>query len=320
MPKVHLDTDIGGDIDDLCALAMLLRWPGVELVGVTTVADDAGRRGGYARYVLQLAGNTAVPVAAGADVASGVYRTPMGYPVESDYWPEPVAPYPTPVAEALDLLEASIDAQALIVAIGPFTNLRLLEERQPGILAQANLTLMGGFVYPPRPGFSTWGNDMDWNIQVDARSAAFVLAHSLPLVVPLTMTVETALRRAHLERLRQAGPVAQLIARQAEVFARDWDNETHNSLTCPALPSDTINYQHDPLAAAIAVGWRTGIEISPVPLSCALRDGWLVEQPDPQGRPVQLVTRVDGPAFSAAWLELVAGPADGGFGAHQPQV
>jgi hypothetical protein len=29
MPLVHVDTDIGGDIDDLCALAMLLRWSGV---------------------------------------------------------------------------------------------------------------------------------------------------------------------------------------------------------------------------------------------------------------------------------------------------
>jgi hypothetical protein len=25
--KIHLDTDLGGDIDDICALAMLLRWP-----------------------------------------------------------------------------------------------------------------------------------------------------------------------------------------------------------------------------------------------------------------------------------------------------
>jgi hypothetical protein len=33
--KVHLDTDIGGDIDDLCALAMLLGWSGVEVVGIT---------------------------------------------------------------------------------------------------------------------------------------------------------------------------------------------------------------------------------------------------------------------------------------------
>jgi hypothetical protein len=25
--KLHLDTDLGGDIDDLCALAMVLNWP-----------------------------------------------------------------------------------------------------------------------------------------------------------------------------------------------------------------------------------------------------------------------------------------------------
>ena len=31
--KVHLDTDLGGDIDDLCALAMLLRWKDVEITG-----------------------------------------------------------------------------------------------------------------------------------------------------------------------------------------------------------------------------------------------------------------------------------------------
>jgi len=42
MTKVHLDTDLGGDIDDLCALALLLRWPGVEITGITTVIDDGG--------------------------------------------------------------------------------------------------------------------------------------------------------------------------------------------------------------------------------------------------------------------------------------
>ena len=44
MRKVHLDTDLGGDIDDLCALAMVLNWPAIELAGVTTVSDDGGRR------------------------------------------------------------------------------------------------------------------------------------------------------------------------------------------------------------------------------------------------------------------------------------
>ena len=53
MVALHLDTDLGGDIDDLCALAMVLNWPGVELLAVTTNSDDQGRRAGYARYALR---------------------------------------------------------------------------------------------------------------------------------------------------------------------------------------------------------------------------------------------------------------------------
>ena len=30
---------------------------------------------------------------------------------------------------------------------------------------------MGGYVFPPREGFRAWGNDMDYNIQVDVHSA-----------------------------------------------------------------------------------------------------------------------------------------------------
>lgn len=42
--KIHLDTDFGGDMDDNCALAMLLRWPGGEITGITTVAAAERRR------------------------------------------------------------------------------------------------------------------------------------------------------------------------------------------------------------------------------------------------------------------------------------
>jgi hypothetical protein len=54
MRKFHLDTDLGGYIDDLCALAMVLNWSEVELVAVTTVSDDPGKRAGYAGYALEL--------------------------------------------------------------------------------------------------------------------------------------------------------------------------------------------------------------------------------------------------------------------------
>jgi len=254
--KLHLDTDIGGDIDDLCALAMLLNWPDVELLAVTTVADDGGRRAGYARYALELAGRDDVPVAAGADIALGCYSPTPGFPNEAAYWPESIAPAPGSHQQALDLLEHSIERGAIVVAIGPFTNLALLEQRSPGALERARLVLMGGYVYPPREGLPQWSGEMDWNVQVDARSAHNVFERSAPTLVPLTVTVETSLRRAYLPRLREAGPLARLIARQAEAFAQDEHNEARYGQTCPGLPDDTINWQHDGLACAIALGWN----------------------------------------------------------------
>ena len=253
MLKLHLDTDIGGDIDDLCALAMVLNWPDVELLAVTTNSDDRGRRAGYARYALGLAGREDITVAAGADVSLDCYRSWPGLPEEDVYWPEPIPPAPTSLDQALSLLECSIEQGAIIAAIGPYTNLALLEKRSPGILRRARLYLMGGYVFPPREGFPPWGNDMDYNVQVDVQSAHYVIQRSSPTLVPLSVTVETSLRRAYLATLRQSGPLAQLIARQAEAFAKDRNNGVQYSQTWTGLPEDAINFQHDPLTCAIAL-------------------------------------------------------------------
>ena len=308
MLKLHLDTDLGGDIDDLCALAMVLNWPDAELLAVTTVADDQGRRAGYARYALGLAGRKDIAVAAGADISLGCYRSRPGLPDEKAYWPEPIPPAPTPLDQALSLLERSVEQGAIIAAIGPYTNLALLEKRSPGILRSARLYLMGGYVFPPREGFPPWGNTMDYNVQVDVQSAQYVIQRSSPTLVPLSVTVETWLRRAYLETLRQSGPLAQLIARQAEAFARDENNEAHYGQTCNGLPKDTVNFQHDPLTCAIALGWDEGLEISEIALKSEIKDGWLCQRVDDSGRPTKVVTRVNGGGFSEFWLNTVARP------------
>jgi purine nucleosidase len=306
MLKLHLDTDIGGDIDDLCALAMVLNWPDADLLAVTTNQDDRGRRAGYARYALRLAGRDDIPVAAGADASLDCYRIYPGLPDEAVYWPEPIAPAPTPVDRALDLLQSSIEQGAIIAAIGAYTNLALLEKRSPGILRNANLVLMGGYVFSPREGYPAWGNDMDWNVQNDIGSAQTVIERSHPTLVPLSVTVETALRRAHLPALSQAGPLAHLIARQAEAFAIEYGNEAQYGQTCAGLPDDIINFQHDPLACAIALGWHDGVEISELPLKLAVEDGWLVQRIADGGKPTRIVTRVNGAKFSQSWLDMVA--------------
>ncbi|HEX8180442.1 MAG TPA: nucleoside hydrolase [Pyrinomonadaceae bacterium] len=309
MLKLHLDTDLGGDIDDLCALALVLNWPEAQLLAVTTNLEDQGIRAGYVRYVLALAGRAATPVAAGADRSLGCFRIKPHVPLvpdESVYWPEPVAPAPTTLDEALVLLERSIEQGATIAAIGAFTNLALLERRKPGILRAARLYLMGGYVFPPRAGFPPFTNEMDWNVQVDAQSALYVLQHSSPTLVPLSITIETSLRRKYLTRLRQAGPLAQLIARQAEAWAKDEQKETRYGQKYTALPDDLINFQHDPLTCAIALGWHEGVEISEIPLTFEIRDSYLWQRVDDKnGKPTKVVTRVAGDRFSEFWLDVV---------------
>ena len=203
--RILLDTDIGGDIDDLCALALLLRAPGVEIAGITTVAVRTGRRAGYVRCVLELERRESISLAAGVDVSSGQLRYRSGYPPESDDWPEPVQPVAGPPEDAAEPIGASIAKGAVIAGTGPYSNLALVEHAHPGSLADANLILTGGCIRGPYPGFPRWSNAEDYNVQLDVDSARFVLTRSDPLLAPLEMTTQTALRRAFLPGLANAG-------------------------------------------------------------------------------------------------------------------
>ena len=284
---------------------MVLNWPGAELCGVTTVAEHGGKRAGYVRYALGLAGQDDIPVVAGADVDLECFNPWPALPDESRYWPEPVPPLPASIDDALTLLEQSIDRGAVIAAIGPYTNLALLERRTPGILQRARLFLMGGHPFPAPPGFPDRGGQTDYNIQADARSGHLVLECSSPTLIPLPVTVQTALRRSDLGSLRAAGPLAQLIARQAEAYAADEKYEERYGKKFAGLPHDIINFQHDPLACAVALGWRQGVEIQELNLESKLDGAFVRQQVAEGGRPTKVVTRVDGSRFADVWLDTV---------------
>jgi len=308
MLKIHLDTDIGGDVDDICALAYLLRLDDVELVGLTTSAEEDGRRAGYARHVLDLAGFPDVPVKAGANVADHNCRyDKLGYPDELENWGMKIPPRPNPLDDALDLLKASIDEGARIVVIGPLTNLRLLDERYPGILQDADIYLMGGYIYEIPTGYPQWGNSDDWNLQLDVTSAKHVFIHCTPTIIPMTVTVQTFITRAHLTCLEQEDTLAHLLARQLRYFpsAEDNDMTADFGLSYDKLPDDFINFQHDPLACAVAVGYRDGIHIDTLKLSFDVEAGYLHEHITDDGKPIDVVTHVDGATFAKHWLDTV---------------
>jgi purine nucleosidase len=298
--RIHLDTDLGSDTDDLCALAMLLGWEGVDLVGVTTNTDPGGTRAGFVHWVLRLVGREDVAVGAGAEGSLAGLFVPLAFP---DYWPEPIEPRPGRPGDALDLLCDNAADGATIVAIGPYTNLALVEAARPGLLAKSDLVVMGGHVTTPRRGLPQWGVHDDFNVQQDRLAAAIVFKRCRPIVVPLAVTIEVFLRSVHLKRLRAAGSLGVLLADQAEAHARD-NGRTEIGRAFPGLPDDLLNFHYDPLACAVALGWD-GVKIDAIPTHLELRDErlWMTQR---AGEPsLGVVTEVDGPRFEERWLLAV---------------
>jgi inosine-uridine nucleoside N-ribohydrolase len=311
--RLHLDTDLGSDPDDTCAVAMLLGTPDVELVGITTTIDPGGIRAGMVREVLAVAkGHEAravardrdVPIAAGAEVTLTSRTTPGDIPTGDRWWPRPITPRPSPPGAALDLLAASLESGATVVAIGPYTNLALLETLRPGSLSQGPIVLMGGWVGGRLPeGFPAWEADRDWNVQCDPYAARVVFDAATDLtLVTIAATIRVPVCASDLPRLEAAGALGELLARQARA-----QGEAHYAgvgRRYSRLPDDLLNFHHDPLACAVAAGWD-GADAGVRRLVPVEERGVLRFAEDPAGRPVKVVDEVDGDAFREHWFRCI---------------
>ena len=143
---VILDTDIGGDIDDTWALAMLLKSPELD---VRLVAADAGNtpyRAEIIAKMLEVAGRTDVPVAVGTEYDT--YRHLRQAKWVDDY---DLAAYPGTVHE--DGVGAIIDTimgspvPVTLICIGPVPNIGEALRREPRITENARFIGMHGAVY-----------------------------------------------------------------------------------------------------------------------------------------------------------------------------
>jgi inosine-uridine nucleoside N-ribohydrolase len=173
---VFVDTDIGDDIDDALALALLLCSPEVKLIGISTVFGDTRLRARLAAYLLQIYERADVPVAAGEPMPLLLRHDPSGVCQASVLTDEMVLPL-SPLSGPELLIQAAhaYPGQLRLLCLGPLTNIARALEREPhlGVLLH-QVYFMGGAsrVFWP-----------DWNVRSDMHAAQRVLGASLPLTM-----------------------------------------------------------------------------------------------------------------------------------------
>jgi inosine-uridine nucleoside N-ribohydrolase len=222
---VILDTDIGDDIDDAFALALVLRSPELRLLGITTAYGDTELRARLVDRFLGSAGPSDIPVVPGIPTAHDNVFTQASYARSKPYYwggcthaasiliTNEIEAYYARLAEQqqrddaagflLDQIRAH-PGEITLIAIGPLNNVQAAIERDPATFRQLKrVVLMGGSIYrgyddakaaTPRPP------DAEWNVSRDPAGLRALLASGVPVfMMPLDSTqirLETPAREA----------------------------------------------------------------------------------------------------------------------------
>lgn len=187
--KVIIDTDIGDDIDDAFALALALRSPELQIIGITTTFGDTETRAKLVDRFLAEAGRPEIPVAAGTPTPPNGTFTQRRY---AEGGRTAKSSHPDAVAFLLEQIRR-YPGQITLIAIGPLMNVGAAIDKDAATFRKLKrVVIMGGSIkrgygdlgytapQPPQP---------EWNILNDIPSAQKLFASGVPLfVMPLDST------------------------------------------------------------------------------------------------------------------------------------
>jgi purine nucleosidase len=141
--KVIIDTDIGDDIDDAFAIALALRSPELEILGISTTFGDTEARAKIVDRMLGEAERTDIPVATGAPTHTTNIMNQRRYG-EGGHFAR--ASHPSAVDFILDQIRR-YPGQITLIAIGPLMNVGALIDKDPAtFLKLKRVVMMGGSI------------------------------------------------------------------------------------------------------------------------------------------------------------------------------
>jgi purine nucleosidase len=234
-----LDTDIGDDIDDAFALALVLRSPEIKLLGITTAFGDTELRARLVDRYLRAVGGAEIPVLAGAPTPHTNVFSQAAYAEQF-----PAREHGDAVAFLLGQIRR-YPGQITLIAIGPLSNVGAAIERDPATFRKLKrVVMMGGSVYR---GYDNAKGpkdtpDAEWNINRDPAGAQALFASGVPIfMMPLDST------QIHLEMKEREAIFAHgsPLTDQLTLLYHQWGAGTEGHPAVPTL--------FDPVAVTYAI-------------------------------------------------------------------
>jgi purine nucleosidase len=220
--KIIIDTDIGDDIDDAFAVALALRSPELQILGVSTAFGDTETRAKLVDRMLGEAERPDIPVAVGVHTDA---KTSFGQRPYADGGHFARASHPAAVDFILDQIRKN-PGEVTLVCIGPLVNVGAMIDKDPQTFRKLKrVVIMGGSVdrgYGD-PYAAPTPTQPEWNIKNDIASAQKLFASGVPLyVMPLDST-QLKLDEVKREFLfRQGTPLTDALT----ILYHQWGQQT----------------------------------------------------------------------------------------------
>ena len=227
MHTIILDTDIGSDVDDALALAMLLGSDSIDFLGITTVYGDTKLRAQIAAHLCHLA-NRSIQVFAGLEKPlSGREVWVSGFEGRAfsnldQYAPENKS--------AVDFLVEKVNqnpGQIEVIAIGPLSNIASAIHQSESFATNVkHLWIMGGDFTKDK---------IEHNFKCDVAAAKIVLESNISIsILDLPSSQKTIIKKDEIENIKSSGKLGPIL--YTEIL--NWIQPRNQDWTTP----------HDPIA------------------------------------------------------------------------
>jgi purine nucleosidase len=193
--RIIIDTDIGDAIDDAFAIALALRSPELDILGISTDYGDTVGRAKILDRMLGEAGRQNIPVAVGVTYPTDDSFV-SGYSLDQRRYGEgghfSRTSHPRAVEFILDQIQR-FPGEITLIIIGPMPNIGALIDRSPETFRKLKrVVMMGGSIEPMKPDYGNAPSVKpirEWNVMLDIGASQKLFLSGVPLyVMPLDST------------------------------------------------------------------------------------------------------------------------------------